>query len=180
MGKGVPFELSQIWSVLPGKQEPRVNTRPEPNLFSLSCMAGRRWKRSRLSHVSHTIIVFITAYSSPFTLLPATHYLITSSVLWALRLVLVSLHIGLRARWIVSPSSASFSSLAANLCAPANHHRISRLLHHRIVLAERHLELRAHVKPKSHSSSISLLTPTRLLPSYHHLTPLPPLSTPLR
>lgn len=44
-GERRAFELSQIWSVLPGKQEPRVNTRPEPNLFSLSCMVGRRCKR---------------------------------------------------------------------------------------------------------------------------------------
>ena len=97
-----------------------------------------------------------------------THYLIASSVLSPLRLVLVSLHIGLRAQWILCPFSASSFSLAANLCAPANHHRISRRLHHRSSSPERHLEVRAHVKPKSHSSHLTrAVSCSPITPSLH-------------
>jgi hypothetical protein len=126
------FELSQVRQVkvLTGEpRELRVNTRwsGRPNLFLLSCRQGADIGVVFASSVAYHRLT--TAYNpslSYTTLLssPASH--ITSS----LRPVLVSLHIGLRAQWSLCPFSASFSSLAANLCAPANHHRIDTL-HHR-------------------------------------------------
>ena len=125
------------WRVLPGRAAflARVNSRTEPNLFFAEL------SRTQGGDVGETYsLTFRIPYHTAFYycthliihLHPPTHYLIASSVLSPLRLVLVSLHIGLRAQWIPRPSSASFSPLAANLCAPANHHRISRRrLHHR-------------------------------------------------
>ena len=119
--------------------------------------------------------VFSYSHRIHHTYTRLSYYLIASShPCWACRLVLVPLHIGLRAQWIPRPSSASFSPLAANLCAPANHHRIARRLHHRILLARETLG-----SSRAREAEVALFT--HRTPHPHPpptLSPPPPPSTP--
>lgn len=157
-----------------------VNSRPRAKSFFFPAGLSRRQggdvgETYSLSLVSHTSILLHCC----------TH--LTSSPHIALRIT-SSPHPSSRRSALSSSLSTSasersgssarlaprLSPLAANLCAPANHHRISRRLHHRSSSPERHLEVRAHVKPKSHSSHF---TPSRVLLSLNTLNPLPPTHT---